>query len=75
MPARKSPTMIATEALEESRKANDAILKHTVDCTKAWKDCNETLKDLKARWEKLAWLIVASVVTGAAAIVIKGIFQ
>ncbi len=68
---RKTPTMIAAEALEEARKANDAIREHTIECSEKWSECNDTLKDLKSRWEKAAFLICGSVLTGATAIVLK----
>lgn len=64
MPQRRSPTQIATEALQQ-------IARHERECGERWKECNETLKDLKQRWEKLAWIICGSVLTGAAAVVVK----
>ena len=63
--------MIACQALEESKKANEIISKHVDECTLAWKDCNKTLTELKQRWEKVGWLICCSVLTGSTAIVLK----
>ena len=71
MASKRTPTMIVADALQEARKANDAIRKHTIECSEKWTECNDTLKDLKSRWEKLAWMICASVLTGATAIVLK----
>ena len=59
-PARKTPTMIATEALQE-------IARHEKECGLRWAEAHAELQQLhesvrahSARWEKLAWLVVGS---------------
>jgi len=71
MPARKSPTMIANQALQE-------IARHEKECGQRWKEAHRELqnlsKDVKthaARWEKLAWLVVSTVIAGFLATVLK----
>ncbi len=71
MAARKSPTQIANAAL-------DAIAKHEKECGERWAEATHELKALSLqvrahseRWEKLAWIVIGSVLTGAVAIVVK----
>ena len=70
-PVRKTPTQIATEALQE-------IARHEKECGKRWAEATAELKQLgesvrahSARWEKLAWLVVGTVVVGALATLIR----
>jgi len=70
-PARKTPTMIATEALQE-------IARHEKECGLRWAEAHLELKQLhdsvrahSARWEKLAWLVVGTVIAGVLATVIR----
>ena len=70
-PARKTPTMIATEALQE-------IARHEKECGLRWAEAHAELKQLhdsvrahSARWEKLAWLVVGTVIAGVLATVIR----
>ena len=67
--AKKSttPTALALEALEQ-------IAKHEKECGERWAECTIELRELKeaskahaARWEKLAWLVVGTVLTTALA--------
>ena len=79
MPARKrpekatkvakstTPTALALEALER-------IALHEKECGERWAECTVELRELKeaskahaARWEKLAWLVVGTVLTTALA--------
>ena len=69
-PPRKTPTMIATAALEE-------IARHEKECGLRWAEAHAELKQLheserahSARWEKLAWLVVGSLVAAAVATII-----
>jgi len=69
--ARKTPTMIATEALQE-------IARHEKECGLRWAEAHLELKQLhdsvrahSARWEKLAWLVVGTVIAGVLATVIR----
>lgn len=72
-PARKTktPTMIATEALQE-------IARHEKECGLRWAEAHLELKQLhdsvrahSARWEKLAWLVIGTVIAGVLATVIR----
>jgi len=79
MPARKrqektakvakptTPTALALEALER-------IAQHEKECGERWSAVHIELRELKeaskahaARWEKLAWLVVGTVITTALA--------
>ena len=69
--ARKTPTMIATEALQE-------IARHEKECGLRWAEAHAELKQLhdsvrahSARWEKLAWLVIGTVIAGVLATVIR----
>ena len=68
---RKTPTMLATSALEQ-------IARHERECGMRWAEAHAELKALSksvsshaARWEKLAWLVVSTVVCAALATVLK----
>ena len=70
-PARKTATMIATEALQE-------IARHEKECGLRWAEAHLELKQLhdsvrahSARWEKLAWLVIGTVIAGVLATVIR----
>ena len=63
--------MIATEALQE-------IARHEKECGLRWAEAHLELKQLRdsvrahsARWEKLAWLVVGTVIAGVLATVIR----
>tara|TARA_R100001594_G_scaffold94970_1_gene129244 strand:- start:1319 stop:1519 length:201 start_codon:yes stop_codon:yes gene_type:complete len=63
--------MIATEALQE-------IARHEKECGLRWAEAHAELKQLhdsvrahSARWEKLAWLVIFSVIGGVLATVVK----
>ena len=60
-----TPTALALEALER-------IAKHEKECGERWAECTVELRELKdaskahaARWEKLAWLVIGTVITTA----------
>jgi hypothetical protein len=64
MAVRKSPTQLATVALAQ-------IARHEKECGERWKEATYELKALShqvkahsARWEKLAWLVVSTLVAG-----------
>ncbi len=52
--ARKTPTQIALDALER-------IDRHEIVCGDRWKEAHQELRALRERWEKLAWLIIGTV--------------
>ena len=60
-----TPTALALKALER-------IAKHEKECGERWAECTVKLRELKdaskahaARWEKLAWLVIGTVITTA----------
>ena len=62
-----TPTALALEALER-------IAHHEKECGERWAECTIELRELKnasnahaARWEKLAWLVIGTVITTALA--------
>ena len=65
----KTEMELALEALEK-------IAHHEKECGERWGEATAELKQLRelaashaARWEKLAWLVVTVVVTGAASVI------
>ena len=66
----KTEMDIALEALER-------IAQHERECGERWAEAVIELRELKkvadshaARWERLAWLVVTVVVTGAASVIV-----
>jgi len=66
----KTEMDIALEAL-------DRIAEHERECGERWAEAVVELRELRrvadshaARWEKLAWLVVTVVVTGAASVIV-----
>ena len=66
----KTEMDIALEALEK-------IAQHEKECGERWAEAVIELRELKkvadshaARWERLAWLVVTVVVTGAASVIV-----
>ena len=66
--------MERTEALEVALEALEKIAKHEKECGERWAEALTELKNLKVatdnhaeRWEKLAWLVIGTVVTTGAA--------
>ena len=62
-----TPTALALEALER-------IARHEKECGERWAECTIELRELKnaskahaARWERLAWLVIGTVITTALA--------
>ena len=66
----KTEMDIALEALEK-------IAQHEKECGERWAEAVVELRELRrvadshaARWERLAWLVVTVVVTGAASVIV-----
>tara|TARA_R100001463_G_scaffold69694_1_gene123149 strand:+ start:166 stop:387 length:222 start_codon:yes stop_codon:yes gene_type:complete len=66
----KTEMDIALEAL-------DKIAQHEKECGERWAEAVVELRELRrvadshaARWERLAWLVVTVVVTGAASVIV-----
>jgi hypothetical protein len=66
----KTEMEIALEALEK-------IAQHEKECGERWGEATAELKQLRelaashaARWERLAWLVVGVVFTGASSVII-----
>ena len=86
MPPRKSPTMLATEAasaataaLEKIALQAEALSKHERECGMRWAEAHAELKQLSksvsahaARWEKVAFMVIGTVVCGVLATFVKG---
>lgn len=69
----KSEMEIALEAL-------DRIAQHEKECGERWAEAIVELRELRkatdshaARWEKVAWLVITVVVTGAASVVVANL--
>ena len=76
---RKTPTQLATEALQE-------IARHEKECSARWAEAHAELKMLSkeqaraasitaahaARWEKVAFMVIGTVVCGVLATFVKG---
>tara|TARA_R110000796_G_scaffold63592_5_gene147283 strand:- start:3540 stop:3761 length:222 start_codon:yes stop_codon:yes gene_type:complete len=65
---------LALEALQQ-------IARHEAECGERWGECVAELKHLRAstdaqgqRWEKLAWLVITTMLTGAVAVTSAVIF-
>jgi len=65
----KTEMDLALEALEK-------IAKHEKECGERWAEAVIELRELRkatdshaARWEKLAWLVVGVVITGASSVI------
>lgn len=63
--------------MEIALEALDRIAQHEKECGERWIECIVELRELRkatdshaARWEKLAWLVISSVVAGAITVVI-----
>lgn len=72
--SKKTPTQLATDAL-------NAIARHERECGERWAEAHAELKALAnsvdahaKRWEKLAWLVVSTVVVAAVATILKSYF-
>tara|TARA_R100001594_G_scaffold125192_1_gene162157 strand:+ start:811 stop:1032 length:222 start_codon:yes stop_codon:yes gene_type:complete len=72
--ARKSPTQLANAAL-------DAIAKHEKECSERWRECTYELKALShqvkahsARWEKLAWIIISTLIVALVTALLQTFF-
>tara|TARA_R100000656_G_scaffold96408_1_gene69994 strand:- start:217 stop:462 length:246 start_codon:yes stop_codon:yes gene_type:complete len=67
MAARITATQMAVEALGRIANAEERIAAHEKECGERWLEALLELKSLRvatdahsARWEKLAWLVVTS---------------
>ena len=74
MPTKKTQSKKATTPTAFALEALEQIAKHEKECGERWAECTIELRELKeaskahaARWEKLAWLVVGTVLTTALA--------
>ena len=65
---------------DRAEQALEKIAKHEQECAHRWGECVVELRELRKatdahakRWEKLAWLVVASAVTGLCTIFVNHI--
>jgi len=66
-----------TQTLELALEALEKIAQHEKECGERWGEATAELRQLKelasshaARWEKLSWLVVTVVITGAASVIV-----
>ena len=76
---RKTPTMLAADAAASATSALEQIARHARECGLRWAEAHAESKQLSAnvkahsaRWEKLSWLVVSTVIAAALATVLKG---
>lgn len=69
--------MAAKTEMELALEALDRIAQHEKECGKRWGEATTELKQLKelamshaARWERLSWIVVTAVITGAASVIV-----
>ena len=69
--------MAAKTEMELALEALDKIAQHEKECGERWGEATAELRQLKelamshaARWEKLSWLVVTVVITGAASVIV-----
>jgi hypothetical protein len=69
--------MTAKTEMDIALEALDRIAEHERECGERWAEAVVELRELRrvadshaARWEKLAWLVVTVVVTGAASVIV-----
>jgi hypothetical protein len=65
--------MAQSESLNVALKALEKIAKHEKECGERWAEALTELKNIKvatnnhaARWEKMAWLVIGTVITTGA---------
>lgn len=65
---------------DRAEQALERIAKHEQECAERWGEAVVELRELRkatdahaARWERLAWLVVASAVTGIVTVVVSSI--
>ena len=70
----KSQRKAGQDAMEVAMKALERIASHEKECGERWSETIGEIKHLQdltsahsARWEKLAWLVIATVLTTAGA--------
>ena len=70
---------IKTE-MEIALEALDRIAQHEKECGERWAEAVVELRELRkatdshaARWEKVAWLVITVVITGAASVVVANL--
>ena len=66
-----------TQTLDLALEALDKIAQHEKECGERWGEATAELRQLKAlasshaaRWERLSWLVVTVVITGAASVIV-----
>jgi hypothetical protein len=66
--------------MEIALEALDRIAQHEKECGERWAEAVVELRELRkatdshaARWEKVAWLVITVVVTGAASVVVANL--
>lgn len=72
--------MAVKNEMEIALEALDRIAQHEKECGERWAEAIVELRELRkatdshaARWEKVAWLVITVVVTGAASVVVANL--
>lgn len=72
--------MAVKTEMEIALEALDRIAQHEKECGERWAEAIVELRELRkatdshaARWEKVAWLVITVVVTGAASVVVANL--
>jgi hypothetical protein len=72
--------MAVKTEMEIALEALDRIAQHEKECGERWAEAVVELRELRkatdshaARWEKVAWLVITVVVTGAASVVVANL--
>jgi len=65
---------------DRAEQALEKIARHEQECAQRWGEALTELRNLRkvadahaARWERLAWLVVASAVTGVVTVVVSNL--
>jgi len=74
--------MESDEALGVALQALEKIAKHEKECGERWAEALTELKNIKtatnnhaARWEKMAWLVIGTIITTGASAVALSLFN
>jgi hypothetical protein len=61
---RKTPTQLALNCLER-------LERHEIECGNRWQEAHMELRALRERWEKLAFLIIGSILLATVTVAIN----
>lgn len=74
--------MAQSESLNVALQALEKIAKHEKECGERWAEALTELRNIKtatnnhaARWEKMAWLVIGTIITTGASAVALSLFN